>query len=1210
MAGSMFAKIVGFELRYQLKAPVFWVSALIVFLLTYGSVTTDVIQIGATSNVHVNSPAALVQVCLVFSLFFMFFSTALVANVVVRDDDTGFGPIIRATRITKFDYLYGRFLGAAIAVGLAFLAVPLAVLVGSAMPWLDPEKVGPFRPLDYLYAYAVIALPSLFFISAVFFALAAATRSIMASYVGVVAFLVLYIVANALTAKPEFRTLSAYLEPFGIGAFRSATRYWTASERNTMLPPIAGPLLWNRLLWTGIGLALLASAYGLFRFEPVAKRARRREEVREALKGGAAVGSTVLSPPIRPRERASAASAKRFGPRVLWVQFVARTRFDMAQVFKSPAFFVLLALGVFNAGAGLWFTVTDGIYGDNIYPVTREMISIARGAFGFIPIIVSIYYAGELVWRERDRKTEELIDVTPTPDWAFVAPKIAAISLVLFSMLAVSILTGMTVQLLRGYTHFELGKYIGWYLLPEGLDFILLAILAVFFQTLAPHKFIGWGLAVLFIISQIVMSKVGWEHNLYQYGSGPDVPLSDMNGLGVSGVARAWFRAYWYSVALGLVVLTYGLWRRGASSALLPRLRRLPHRLAGLPGGLLAFGLIAAAALGGFIYLNTNVWNAYRTQLGDERYLADYEKALLPFEKVPQPKVIDVKLNVDLYPDQPAAITRGVYTFQNKTLKSIRTLHIRFDRDLVVRSLSVDGARPLKTYDRFNYRIFAFDVPMAPGEIRKLSFTTWRGQHGFKNSNNSTRIVANGTFLDNFQLTPLLGMDRSLLLTDRSKRRKYGLPPELRMPKLEDDRARAFNLFGKSADWVTSDITVSTPADQTPMAPGYQIANRLAGGRRIAEFRSEAPINMFFSIQSARYAVRTVAYKGVDLSVYYDPHHPWNVDRMIAALKVGLDYDQANFSPYQFRQVRILEFPDYAEFAQSFANTIPYSEGIGFIIDARDRSKIDMATYVTAHELGHQWWGHQVIGANMQGVTLLDETFAQYSALMAMKHLYGPDQIRKFLKYELDNYLRARGGEANEELPLDRVEDQAYIHYRKGSLVMYRLQDELGEGPVNAALRKFLAQYAFKGAPYPKSTDFLADLRAEAPADKQQLITDLFEKITLYDLKAVKATSKRRPDGRYDVTLQVSGAKVYADGKGQETPAPLNEPFDIGLFAKEPGRADFTAKDVILFQHLGVRSGEQTFHFTVDRAPAFAGVDPYNKAIDRNSEDNIAHVGG
>jgi ABC-2 type transport system permease protein len=766
------------------------------------------------------------------------------------------------------------------------------------------------------------------------------------------------------------------------------------------------------------------------------------------------------------------------------------------------------------------------------------------------------------------------------------------------------------VQTIRGYAHYELGKYLAWYVLPETINAALIAVLAIFLQALVPHKFIGWGLMVLYIVATIVLPRLGLDHNLYIYGGSPDVPLSDMNDQGVAGVARNWFQLYWTLIACGLCVLTYALWRRGADASLRPRLRRLPRRLAGPAGALLGVSVLGAAAVGGFIYLNTNVWSPYRTQLDDDRFAADYEKALLRYETLPQPKVTDVKLAVDLHPRETYALVRGVYTVQNKTGAPIRQVHVRFDRDLQVRALSVEGARPYRTYDRFNYRIFAFDTPLLPGESRQLSFTAWRGQRGFRNRANTTRIVANGSFLDSFEIAPVIGMDRQMLLTDRAKRRKYHLPPDLRPPKLEDDSARRYNFITHGADWVTSDITVTTDADQTPVAPGYRVADRTASGRRTAEFRTEAPILDFFSVQSARYAVRRAAYKGVDLSIYYHPAHGWNVDRMIAALKFGLDYDQANFSPYQFRQVRILEFPDYAQFAQSFANTIPYSEGIGFIMDERDRSKIDFVTYVTAHELGHQWWAHQVIGADMQGDTMLDETFAQYTALMAMKHLYGPDQIRKFLKFELDSYLRSRGGEAVEELPLERVENQQYIHYRKGSLVMYRLQDELGEEAVNRALRHLLHDYAFKGAPYPSSKDFVRYLRAEVGPDRQQLITDLFERITLYDLRAVRAGSRKRPDGRYDVTLDVVAKKLYADGQGKETEAPLDEPFDIGLFAREPGKGAFTAKDVIAFRHVAVRSGRQRFTFTVNQAPQFAGVDPYNKAIDRNSDDNLTPVTG
>jgi hypothetical protein len=85
--------------------------------------------------------------------------------------------------------------------------------------------------------------------------------------------------------------------------------------------------------------------------------------------------------------------------------------------------------------------------------------------------------------------------------------------------------------------------------------------------------------------------------------------------------------------------------------------------------------------------------------------------------------------------------------------------------------------------------------------------------------------------------------------------------------------------------------------------------------------------------------------------------------------KASLDYFQANFSPYQFRQLRFLEFPAYADFAQAFANTMPWSENLGFIADYRDKSKIDLVTYVGAHEIGHQWWAHQIVGADQQGAT-------------------------------------------------------------------------------------------------------------------------------------------------------------------------------------------------------------------------------------------------
>ncbi len=204
--------------------------------------------------------------------------------------------------------------------------------------------------------------------------------------------------------------------------------------------------------------------------------------------------------------------------------------------------------------------------------------------------------------------------------------------------------------------------------------------------------------------------------------------------------------------------------------------------------------------------------------------------------------------------------------------------------------------------------------------------------------------------------------------------------------------------------------------------------------------------------------------------------------------------------------------------------------------------------------------------------------------------------------------MRSRGGEILEELPLNRVENQSYIHYRKGSLVMYWLKEVVGEDVVNRALQRLLEEFAFKPAPYPSSTDFIRLLREEAGPEHDSLITDLFERITLYDMRASDARYKQRADGKYEVTFKVHGRKLYADGEGKETESPLDEPFDVGAFTAEPGKKGYTRDAVLLMERRQMKTGEQTITLVVDKPPKFVGVDPYNKRIDRNSDDNITTV--
>ena len=237
---------------------------------------------------------------------------------------------------------------------------------------------------------------------------------------------------------------------------------------------------------------------------------------------------------------------------------------------------------------------------------------------------------------------------------------------------------------------------------------------------------------------------------------------------------------------------------------------------------------------------------------------------------------------------------------------------------------------------------------------------------------------------------------------------------------------------------------------------------------------------------------------------------------------------------------------------------------------------------------------------------MLSESLSQYSALMVMEHKYGREKMGKFLRHELDNYLRSRSGELVEELPLYRVENQPYVHYRKGSLVFYRLREEIGEEALNRALSRFLEQYAFTAAPYPTSQTLLSMIREEAGPEHEQLIADLFEKITLYDNRVVSAEAEKREDGKFALKLDLSAAKLYADGLGKESSAPLDDWIEIGVYARP--EADEDQGELLYLQRHHITEQSVQVEIELDQEPYEAGFDPSYKLIDRVSGDNRKRV--
>jgi hypothetical protein len=503
--------------------------------------------------------------------------------------------------------------------------------------------------------------------------------------------------------------------------------------------------------------------------------------------------------------------------------------------------------------------------------------------------------------------------------------------------------------------------------------------------------------------------------------------------------------------------------------------------------------------------------------------------------------------------------------------------------------------------EEVGYRIFALERALEPGDSLRLTFDVGFRQRGFPNSDIPTDVVANGTSF-NRMMMPIIGYQPLFELSDREARERFGLPPRSPRPGPEDAAATMNRWSIHDSDLVHVDAIIGTVANQTAVTPGVLRWSWTENGRRYFHYVTETPIAFGGTIASAKYDVLEDRWNDVTLRIFHHPAHTANLDRMVRGMKAALQYLTEQLGPYPYGDLRIVEIPRYGGFGSAHPHTIAFTEDVFF---SRVREgEVDQPFYGTAHEVAHTWWGGLVRGAGVRGAGFLSESIANYSAMMVTEKAYGHEAARRVYEFQMERYFRGRA-EFSREVPVLQVEDQAYIAYRRGAIALYMLREIIGEEAVNGALRRYFEKFAGAGPPYPTSLDLYAELRAVAPDSLDGLLEDLFETVTLWDVRAERATVERTGTGEYQVVLTVGAKKVRADNVGRETEVPMNEWVEIGVFAA--GEDDALGEPLYLERHR-IRRGEQTIRITVSREPARAGIDPYRKLIDRERNDNVIGV--
>ena len=1196
-------RIFGFEFAYQVRRPWPWLAFAILVVFAFQVTRVGIVPATLPQDFILNSPFIIAVVSVLSCQIWLLLTPAVAGEAAARDVHTGMHPLTYTSPVSRAEYLGGRFLAAFVLNALILLAVQTGSLLAAYAPGVDPEVIGPFRPAAYLAAYGFIALPNALIATTFQFSAALLSGRPMAAYASSIGiFFLSYPVTLVLLFSP-LGELAKLADSIGVFTIMNAMMTeWTIVEKNLRMFTLEGPMLWNRLLWAGFAFLTLGFIYRRFRFahrtaSDLLSRLTRRFTGTVPVPVAAAPARLTISVP-HARQSFGFATHVHQTLTIAWSSFrwIARSPAGLFLLAVLPMFVVLVLL------------VESTHWGVPLLPRTgyilAEHVTAPLTQFSDYRVIVPlllIFLAGELVWRERDAGLSENVDATPVPEWVLFLGKYLGLALVPAAVMAMLTAAGMLAQMIMGYHDFQLGLYLKILFGLQLPEYLLFAVLALLVHVAVNHKHVGMLVGLSIYMSMVFSSAlgtvvplapgVGFEHKLLVYASSPAWSFTDMRGFGGSVWPWLWFKLYWAAWALLLAVAATLLWVRGRESGFGTRLRVARLRFTRGTAGVFAMAAGLILTVGGFVFYNTNVLHEYMTEGEVVRRRADYERLYGHYEGVPQPARVGTNLHVEIYPERRAATIRGRYHLVNRAAVPIDSVHLEPAFYVDTR---VTFDRPFSHVladDRLGHHIYALEDPLQPGDSLALGFEVELAPRGFGNSGASMAVVRNGTYFQGGAL-PVIGYQPRRELLSAEDRREHGLPRQLTLPAPGDVDPHTAALPPG-----TFEAVVGTEDGQVAVAPGELRSTWTEAGRRYFRYASDVPISGTEVFFSAHYAVHRERWRDVDIQVLLHPGHTEHLERVLRGVRASLDYYSAQFGPYPYPFLQIVEQPGNF-FGMGVDGSGVVTGGEGFFLLDPEGDGFDVIFEVVAHEIGHQWWGMQLKPAFAAGGGVISESLAWYSAMQLVKNVRGREALRQFMHFmrQPNPWPPIRTG-----LPLLEAIDP-WASYRKGPYAMHALSEYVGENRVNAALRALIEK---NRSSLVTSLDMYRELQAVTPDSLKLLLHDLFEVNALWTFDTRRATAVETEAGTWQVTLDVEASKVVADSAGVETEAPLNEWVEIGIFAAaEPG--EILGAPLYVQKHL-IRSGTQTITVTTPHRPARGGIDPYN-LLDWEEGDNIEAI--
>lgn len=1186
------------EFSYQVRNITTWLYLLVllVFTIVMNLLTTPGDGVLANNTFYITG--MVVFGCMIWLVM----GAAVAGEAAARDVQTRMHPLTYSTPVKRIHYLGGRFLAAFAVNALLILSLPLGILLSFYLPDMDQGELLPFRPSAYLSVFFLIALPNAFIATALQFTFAALSRQVMTSYLAsLLLAIIAQIIAVALATLFGNWDLVKLLDPVGVaGIVNSDLGTWTPTEKNTRLVTLNGMFLWNRVLWLSIAVASLFFTYLRFSFAHPGttsswwSRFKRKPKIQTETSGGMVMG------------RVTAISVPRVSRSFNFSTYLSQTlkiaQSSFRKIAFSPVGITLVALVAIVSVIFAYKIVTQ--FDIPLLPTTQQLLGYLAPHFSsintpwvIIPLLI-MYFAGQLVWSERDARLGDIADAVPVPEWALFTGKFLGLVLIIIVWIALIMVAGILMQLNLGYNNLEIGLYLKVLFGIQLVDYLLFAVLSLAVHVVVNQKNIGYLVMLLVFIFIAIPGTFKVEHSMLIFGASPGWWYTDMRDFGPTLWPWFLFKVYWISWALLLAVIARLFWSRGREQSFKFRFRLAQRNITRSTKWVVIAGAGLLLISGGFIFYNTNVLNEYVTGSDINERKAEYEKRYGQYRNSPQPQLTATKLEVEIYPDRQEVGIKAVYTLINKGSVNIDSIHVG----------SISGVEPHEVKfnqaflnvlndEELSHQIYVLEQPLQPGDSVEMNFVVHYKPRGFFHNGTHDLVVKNGTSFTNYDLLPSIGYQFYREVNDPVTRKKYQLAERPEMPSLFDRNAQQKPL---STDRNIFDAIIGTAKGEIAVGPGRLIKSWTAGDRSYFHYKTDVPIRGEYSILSANYAVMASKWNDVAIRIYYHPQHTLNVGRMLRSVKASLEYYTQQFGPYPFGHITIVEHAGLGGGASSEASMIDYGEQYSLMNPDDGRDGFDLPYYILAHEVAHQWFGGaSITPAYVEGAGVLIEGLAVYGGMQVLENTYGKHHAQQYVNFLHSFYEMPR----TLATPSLLQANETFLYYRKGGLAMWDMSKYLGKEKVNGALRAMLQKHRSGELPLLTTLDLYREVETVTPDSLSYLLTDLFKTNTYWRLKTKQFAAEQTESGSWQVTLKLDAQKVITDSTGAEKEIPMKDWLEVGIY--EEGDA---SKEPLYLQMHRIHSGEQFIKVTVPRKPQRGGIDPNYLMIDLRRDDNIMYL--